>query len=285
MHLRDILVVLDNAPGNPDRLAIALDLARQHNAHLTGLCPLDLLLPPDLGLLLGGYPDALALQYATEQMDAQTQEKAAPIESHFREQLRLSSVQGEYQALSGTVSSVVAARVRTADLAIIGQPDPDADLPATGRYLLEDVLLAAGRPVLAIPFAGKFETIGKTVLVAWMNSREAARAMNDALPLIDPGANVTVLSVQRVRAAEDDELPSADAAEHLARHGLRATAARTVNDGSLSDSEAILSYAADIGADLLVAGCYGHSRARELVLGGVSRGLLRQMTVPLLMSH
>ncbi len=167
----------------------------------------------------------------------------------------------------------------------MGQPDPNAGLPALGRHLLEDVLLTAGRPVLAIPFAGEFPVIGKNVLIAWTNSREAARALHDALPLIDPAATVTVLSVQDARAAEGEPTPTAAAAEHLARHGLKSVAARTVNDGSLPDHQAILSYAADIGADLLIAGCYGHSRARELMLGGVTRGLLPQMTIPVLMSH
>ncbi len=285
MRLRDLVVVLDDSPRASVQLAMAMELARRHDAHLSGVCPLDLLLPSDIGVLLGGYPDALAMQYVTEQMDAQSREKADAIEARFREQLRVNEVRGDWQAERGIVGDVVSTRLRTADLAVIGQPDPNAAQSAMSRYLLEDVLLLAGRPVLAVPYAGSFNAEFRTAMVAWTDSREAARALNDALPLLHGASNVTVLTVQRERAAEEEDLPGADAAEHLARHGISATAARTVTDGGVSEADAILNYAADISAELIVCGCYGHSRARELILGGVSRGLLEHMTVPVLMSH
>jgi len=104
--------------------------------------------------------------------------------------------------------------------------------------------------------------------------------------LIEPTASVTVLTVERARSGADlQQVPSADMAEHLARHGLKVSAARTVTDGSISYADAILAYASDTGADLLVTGGYGHSRVRELILGGVSRELLDHMTLPVLMSH
>lgn len=285
MRLRDLVVVLDDSPRASVQLTMAVELARRHEAHLSGVCPLDLLLPPDLGTLLGGYPDTLALQYATEQVDVQCLAKAEPIEAQFREQLRVSGVQGDWQTGRGIVGDVVATRLRTADMAVIGQPDPETARSTTSRYLLEDVLLLAGRPVLAVPYAGSFEAEFRTVLVAWTDSREAARALHDALPLLHEASRVTLLTVQRSRDAEEEDLPGADAAEHLARHGIVATAARTVADRGVSEAAAILNYAADIGAELIVCGCYGHSRARELILGGVTRELLESMTVPILMSH
>jgi nucleotide-binding universal stress UspA family protein len=104
--------------------------------------------------------------------------------------------------------------------------------------------------------------------------------------LIEPTAMVTLLTVERRGSASDSrEVPGADMAEHLARHGLKVSAARTVTDGTISYADALLAHASDIGADLLVTGGYGHSRARELILGGVSRELLDHMTVPVLMSH
>ena len=225
------------------------------------------------------------MQYVTEQMDAQSREKADAIEARFREQLRVNEVRGDWQAEQGIVGDVVASRLRTSRSRSDRTTRSERCAVCDGLNLLEDVLLLAGRPVLAVPYAGSFNAEFRTAMVASTDSREAARALNDALPLLHGASNVTVLTVQRERAAEEEDLPGADAAEHLARHGISATAARTVTDGGVSEADAILNYAADISAELIVCGCYGHSRARELILGGVSRGLLEHMTVPVLMSH
>lgn len=286
MQLRDLVVLLDGSARSEVVLDVAVRLARRHDAHLTGLCPLDLLMPIHLGSALSGYPDLLSLQEAADRLEAQAGEKAQQIEAAFREQLRRNDVRGDWQAVSGTVAAVVARRARAADLLVLGQVDPDRTLPPAARHLIEDALMNVGRPLLLIPYAGRFDTIGTNVLIGWNDTREAARAAHDALPLIEPAATVTVLTVERARAtASADTIPNAEIAEHLARHSLKVAAARTVADGSISDADTLLSYVADSGADLLVVGGYGHSRARELVLGGVSRELLRHMTVPVLMSH
>jgi nucleotide-binding universal stress UspA family protein len=148
-----------------------------------------------------------------------------------------------------------------------------------------NVLLASGRPLLAVPYAGQFERVGDRVLVAWNASREATRAVNDALPLLRGATIVTVLAVNPKHGIEGHgDVPAADIVLHLARHGVKAEAAHTIaND--ISEGDALLSYAADLGADLIVAGGYGHSRARETVFGGVTRTLLEEMTVPMLLSH
>jgi nucleotide-binding universal stress UspA family protein len=168
----------------------------------------------------------------------------------------------------------------------LGQVDPDNPLPEVGRTMVEDLLMTAGRPVLIIPYAGQFGSIGSNTLIGWTATREAARAVHDALPLLAPSAKVTVLSVQSSKPPPDVKmLPSVEIAEHLARHGLDVSAARTVVSDGLSPADALLDYASDISADLLVVGGYGHSRTREMILGGVTRDLLRHMTVPVLMSH
>ena len=139
--------------------------------------------------------------------------------------------------------------------------------------------------MLAVPFAGDFPSLGERVLVAWNASREAARAVNDALPLLPvPNRSPCWRSTRSEGSAIHGDVPAADIALHLARHGLRAEAAHTVAQ-DIADGEALLSYAADIGADLIVAGAYGHSRARELVFGGVTRTLIAEMTAPVLFSH
>lgn len=286
MKLRDLAVVLDGSARGDVVLALAIDIARRHDAHLTGFCPLELLYPANLGLALSGYAEALALQEAVNQLESQSLEKARSIEAGFREQLRRNDVRGDWQAATGPVAEAVAHRARTSDLLVLGQADPDHPLPAAAGHLVEDALMSSGRPLLLVPFAGQFDTTGANVLVGWNGTREAARAAHDALLLIEPTATVTVLTVEHAKSAAGTEaVPAADMAGHLARHGLKVSVARTVTDRSITDADALLSYASDNGADLLVVGGYGHSRTRELVLGGVSRELLDHMTLPVLMSH
>ena len=285
MQLRDLQVVLDNTPRSQVLLGIAIELARTNGAHLTGLCPLELLLPADFGFVLGGYPEVMALQSAVDQLQGQAKNTAAAIEAGFRETLRREGIGGDWCAPAGPVAAAIAFHARHVDLTVIGQIDPNHRPPPPGRGMIEDVLLAAGRPLLIVPYAGAFPTIGRTVVIAWTETREAARAASDALGLIDPAASVTVLSIVRPGAGERAEVPGAEIAAHLARHGLSVTAARTVRGGSISEADALLSYVADLGADLLVMGGYGHSRVRELTLGGVTRGVLQHMTLPVLMSH
>lgn len=283
MRLRDLQVVLDSTPRSQAVLDIAIDLARTNGAHLTGLCPLELLLPADFGFVLGGYPEVMALQTAVDQLQSQAKDMAAAIEARFRDALRREGLGGDWAAPAGPVAAAIAYHARHADLTVIGQADPDHRRPPPGRGMIEDLLLAAGRPLLIIPYAGTFPTIGRTVAIAWSETREAARAAGDALALIDPAASVTVLSI--VRPGTQIDIPGAEIAAHLARHGLAVTAARTISDGSISEADALLSYVADLGADLLVMGGYGHSRVRELTLGGLTRGVLQHMTLPVLMSH
>jgi nucleotide-binding universal stress UspA family protein len=286
MKLRDLLVVLHGSARSNVVLGVALGLAQRYDAHVTGFCPLELLYPTNIGLTLSGYPDAMLLQETATELEAQAQTKAQSIEADFREQLRRNDARGDWQLGTGLAVDDVARRTRTADMLVLGQTDPDHPLPPIARHLVEDALMNSGRPLLLVPFAGEFDTIGSNVLIGWDGSREAARATHDALMLIEPAATVTLLTVERAGSAVGPrQVPAADMAEHLARHGLKVSADRTVTDGSISNADAILAYASDIGADLLVTGGYGHSRVRELILGGVSRELLDHMTVPVLMSH
>jgi nucleotide-binding universal stress UspA family protein len=286
MGLRDLLVLLDGSPRDEIKLAVALELARRNDAHLTGLCPLELLLPADMSFALGGYPDLWALPEFAKQIESQGRAKAAVIEAGFREKLRREGLRGDWVFETGSLISAVTRRAHTADLIVVGQADPENPLPAAARTLVEDILMTAGRPLLLIPYAGRFDTIGTNALVGWTPTRESARAVHDALLTFAPGGKVVVLSVEIARSGgEPEALPTADIAEHLSRHGLDVSAARTVVSDGLSPADALLDYASDIGADLLVVGGYGHSRTREMIMGGVTRDLLRHMTVPVLMSH
>jgi nucleotide-binding universal stress UspA family protein len=286
MGLRDLVVLLDGSARDPIKLAVALELARRNDAHVTGLCPLELLLPADMSFALGGYPDLWALPEFAKQVESQARAKAAVIEASFQEMLRREAIRGDWVLEPGSLIPAVTRRAHVADLIIVGQSDPDNPLPATARMLVEDILMTAGRPLLLIPYAGRFGVVGTNTLVGWTPTRESARAVHDALLAVAPGGKVMVLTVEAARTGGESEgLPTVDIAEHLSRHGLDVSAARTVISDGLSPADALLDYASDIAADLLVVGGYGHSRTREMIMGGVTRDLLRHMTVPILMSH
>jgi nucleotide-binding universal stress UspA family protein len=171
------------------------------------------------------------------------------------------------------------------DLVVLSQPDRDAEDHAAARRLVERVMLESARPTLLLPCAGRFEQIGHRVLVAWDDSREAARAVADALPLLRKAERVHVTSWQE-NAADDDVLLGqrlAGVQDWLRRHGVGAQMRVEQADGAIAD--AMLSRAADLGVDLIVMGAYGHARWTERLLGGATRGLLSTMTVPVLLSH
>jgi nucleotide-binding universal stress UspA family protein len=186
-------------------------------------------------------------------------------------------------------------RSHTADLMLLGQPtDDDADGPS--RRLVSRLLVGAGCPLLLIPATGPITHCGTRVLVAWSATRECARAVRDALPLLQRASAVEVMRLGS--PASDTGEPLDAVADYLRVHGISATfSARPVREISFGErlltptgvdasiGELLLSHAADMDADLLVMGGYGHTRAFELVLGGVTRTVLTSMTLPVLMSH
>jgi nucleotide-binding universal stress UspA family protein len=203
----------------------------------------------------------------------------------FRQRLRTEGIAGEWRLAEGRSADAVLLHARYADLVVLGQQDPDNPRLSGWGAVIEQTLFASGRPLLIVPYAGRFEAIGRNVLIGWSATRESARAVADALPLIAAADNATVLAIDpRGGLAGHGEVPAADIALHLARHGIKVTAAHTAS-GGVSPGDVLLNYATDNGTDLLVIGGYGHSRVRELVMGGVTRTILQRMTIPVLMSH
>jgi nucleotide-binding universal stress UspA family protein len=285
MALKDLLIHLDPHPRCSVRLGIAATLARRFSASLTGLQVIDL---PSAEFFYGAAMPLLSggSERVVDEMRARAVAIARPIEAAFRERLRIDGLDGGYRLVEDNLPATVALHARYADLTVLGQVNPYAPHDGIGRdTTVVTTVMSSGRPVLVVPFAGDFSSVGDRVLVAWNASREAARAVNDCLPILKKASMVTVLAVNpRHGIGGHGDVPAADIALHLARHGVRAEAAHTLaND--MPEGEALLSYAADIGADLIVAGAYGHSRAREVVFGGVTRTLLGAMTVPVFLSH
>lgn len=277
MPFKDLLVYVDATKAGEQRVALAARLAKRCEAHLAGVHVTALL----EAVHAAGYANFAEVYRAIEQS---AEERAAAAKALFEAAVAREGVAGEWRLSRIVAIAEAVVHARYADLAIVGQNDPDGD--EAGPLLPpEDVFLDSGRPVLIVPYAGRFTDVGTRVLIGWNASREAARAVNDALPLLKGAATVTVLAVNPVnRATGHGEEPGADIAVHLARHGIKVTVEKT-HVSEIDASDVLLNRAADLGADLIVAGGYGRSRMRELALGGVTRDLLRRMTVPVLMSH
>lgn len=278
MAYKDLLVHLNNSKHRAKRLDIAIRLAQASDAHLVGLyTATDLFAPALLTSQL-----AAGLIAAQRGLFADERNKA---KAEFEERGRKAGISIEWREVEEDSGAMATLNTRYADLAVIGQPDPDEALSPKELDLAERVVLDSGRPILMVPYAGRFPTLGQRVLIAWNASAQATRAVNDALPLLAQAKAITVLAVNpRGGERGHGEVPGADIALHLARHGLKAEAAHAFAD-DIDASDVILSRASDLGVNLIVMGAYGRPRLRELVLGGVTRSLFQHMTVPVLMSH
>ncbi|HUN45587.1 MAG TPA: universal stress protein [Stellaceae bacterium] len=282
MGLKDILLTLDAEAGSSRRLAYAAELARMHDARLTGLFVVEPLnLSAYFSPAISGYIAADAMAEIERQHQAAAAAAAKKAEAAFRDTCSRAGITGEWRLADGDTSEMGVLSARYADLAVTGQVDPENPPPGSAARLPEQLALASGRPVLIFPYAGKFETVGRRVLVAWSRTRESARAVNDAMPILKRAEKVSVLSIN---PEQGGGIPGADIALHLAHHGVKAEATSTVAK-DIDVGNTLLSRAADFGSDLIVMGCYGHSRARELMLGGATREILGHMTAPVLMSH
>lgn len=273
MSFRDILVHVDNSKNAAARVETAVALATAQQAHLTGLY---IRTQPQV-------PEFVRVQLGREVQELQQRHAAqAEAEAEALFDSRSRGIDTEWRSAAGDVVQLAGLSARYSDLTIVGQTDPDADEVTP---LADHLVLEAGRPVLVVPFAGRFPQPGKRVMVAWNASREATRAVNDALPLLRQADSVRVIAINpNGGPAGHGDIPGADIGLHLARHGVKAEAEHIRAD-DIEVGDLLLSRLADEDIDLLVMGAYGRSRLRELVLGGATRQILRHMTVPVLMSH
>lgn len=272
---KTILVCLKDPRRAAALTTMGLALAERQGAHLVGLH-----VAPDP---FAGIPTEVSLEYI-DHAQKQIEADAAAIEAAFRDRVGTSDVAAEWRLelpRGDSYESAVTRHAICADLVITGQPDGSG---WRGGDLLTDILLDTGRPILFVPYAGTFENAGEQVLIAWNGGREASRAAFGALPLLKQARQVRVLTIGTPGGASSGLTPADDLSLALARHGVPIEAARTPA-GDLAAGDTLLNAVSDFGADLLVMGCYGHSRFRELLFGGVTRHVLATMTVPVLMSR
>jgi nucleotide-binding universal stress UspA family protein len=274
MTYKTILVDCDASPKVGHRLAVAVELAGRFGAHLIGLHVRAPILPQ---VFADGTLPMESLLDAFEQA-AKAEEAAAT--KAFEAAVKGSRSSTEWRVVEGFSEELLTNAAHQADLLVLGQIDPDSATRATPPRP-EAVVMASGRPAIVVPHVGIAGPPGKTVMLCWKPTRESARAAADALPFLTAAEKVIVLIVDRA-APEGD--PAAEVTTWLERHGIKASVQHDIaSDSDVGD--VILSRAADNRADLIVMGLYGHSRLRQMVLGGVSRTLLASMTTPLFVAH
>ncbi|MFW5679604.1 MAG: universal stress protein [Pseudomonadota bacterium] len=274
MSFKTIVVHVDADSNRDERLTLGTALASRHDGHLIGLYPIEPpYLPPSLGELAG--------PVEAEMIEAQrqaAQARAEELETVFRERFRDGGLSVEWRTEEGDPATVLARHGRYADLLVVPQGDEGSVFPDAS--LAERIILDGSCPVLMVPREGHFAGFGETVLVAWNDSREAAKAVRAALPLLEDAKKVVLLQVD---PPDGSDALVIDKATQLARHGIRADAHHTVSAG-VPIGEVLLSSIADHDASALVMGAYGHTRLREWVLGGATRSVLSSMTVPTLLA-
>jgi nucleotide-binding universal stress UspA family protein len=280
MALKDLLLHVDLSEASRHRTEMAIALARRHEAHLAALC---LVASPYLPAMAGvAVPaDTLGAQLRA------AEEEATALLGRVREQAEAAGVAVELRQESAPIDrlpQILALQARHADLAIVGQPNPEID-GLDDALLAEAAFMNTGRPALVVPYIGARVVPPERVMVCWDGGRESVRAANDALPLMRRAQRVVVLVVDPEQlTSEGGSYPGAAIATHLARHGVTVEV-KVAQSGGLKISDVLLGQAADDSADLIVMGAFGHSRLRELIMGGTTREIMKYMTVPVLFSH
>lgn len=278
MSYKSVLVHVDHSRHAPARTRIAAQIAMAEGAHLIGAAM--------SGVSRYLYQDGVVLSESViaaqlRMMRERAEKSLDDFDAIARGQGALSF---ERRLVMDEPEGGLALQARYADLVVVSQPDLDEPDSTILSGLPEYVMLNSVRPVLVIPYAGEFTRVGDRVLVAWDGSMEATRAVTAAIPLLRHASNVTVAVFNPTMQPEaHGQEAGADIALYLARHGIKIDVLQ--RQTSLDAGNALLSLADDQRADLLVMGGYGHSRFREVLLGGVTLTVLQSMTLPVLMAH
>lgn len=279
MTYKSILVHCADEKRWPGLLATSIAAARRFEAHLTALS----VLPPlivDPALTPGGVTSVI------DRHRKVYEQEQGRMREVFEEAIKAAGLNGEWctdDAGHGTVLDKLIRHGRSQDLIIASRSDKGWPFAS----MLEapvDLVLNSGRPVLLVPTEGDHRDFGRRALVAWNGRREAARAAFDAVPFLQHAGKVSVLWIETPEEKGAGDVPGADLCTTLARHGITCEAASVVHPGE-NASETLLARQRQTNADLVVMGCYGHSRLSELVLGGMTRSVLGSLQVPILMSH
>jgi nucleotide-binding universal stress UspA family protein len=274
--IKDIVVNLNVAAEANWAGDYAISVAAAFSAHLTGSV---LLYAPFVAVSRAGY-----VPPEVELIERHNQAAIEAARERFAAASARAGVKAEALTLSASLDGAgdrFGQIARRFDLAVVGQAEPESS--AIEEKIVEAALFDSGRPVIVVPYIQKAPLKLDRVMVCWDGSRAAARAIADAMPLLERAGLVEVVIIANERG-KLDKIEGADMGQHLTRHGLKVEVKR-IDYGNVDGADALLSHAADSDVDFIVMGGYGHSRLREFVLGGVTRSILRTMTAPVLMSH
>lgn len=281
MSYKTVLVHVDNDKHAAERIKLAARIATGEQAHLIGAAP--------TGVSRFIYQSRFIYDGAAATgIDSHLEElrkRARAALTAFEAEAQRSGVRSfEGRMVDDEAGAAMSLQARYSDLVIIGQTDLDEMSPTTLPDFPEFVVMNSGRPVLIVPYTGSYGTLAKRVLIAWDASTSATRAVTGALPLLKQAENVDVVVFNAdARGDAHGEQPGSDIGLYLARHGVKVNVVRQKTD--IDVGNALLSISTDLNSDMIVMGGYGHSRFREILLGGVTRTVLESMTVPVLMSH
>lgn len=274
--IKDILVSLSTSSDRDAARDYAISVTRAFEAHLTGLA--FAYQPVIPGTVFDGSVVSVIAQYLADNRKA-----ALTAKNKFEAAVKDAGVLGEARVTEAGMADAAAIFGNTArhfDLSVVGQARPESEIPE--ELIIQSALFGSGRPVLVVPYIQQTGLKLDRVMVCWDGSRNSARAIADAMPVLKRAGAIDVVTVEpRERR---NELAGLEIAQHLARHGLKVELKPLVAPDT-DVPNTILSYAADSSTDFIVMGGYGHSRLREFILGGATRGMLQSMTVPTLMAH
>ncbi|HEY4802548.1 MAG TPA: universal stress protein [Paraburkholderia sp.] len=276
MEYRSILVHLDGSERASACLDLALLVAQQHGAHVNAL------FAPVTTDHESTWSLTLDAGYRVRIREDKREDKRRALEHQFFKGLSQANLKGTWRTATAHAQQALLALSPFSDLIVVGQSDPDDPDASLGNRLQVQVTLAAGRPVLWVPYVGMFATVGERIIVAWDAGQSATRALYDALPFMRLATHTTIVTLN---AEREGRIPGADIALVLARHGIDVEITQLHMPPTISVAEALLSRVDKLRGDLLVMGAYGHARWKELMLGGVTQTVLGSMPVPVLMSH
>jgi len=279
MSYKSILVHVDQTAPAAERIRLAAAIAEDNQAHL-------------IGTAMTGVSHLVFEEGAFNQNDPAFDHHLRNLRAYANKSLddfttliketRVSSV--ERRLLDDDAVTGMTQQARYADLVVVGQFDPACGAPGVMADFPESVVINSVRPVLIMPHTRKFNALPKKIVVAWDASMTATRAIMNALPLLKRSSRTDIVIFNpTVNPETHGEQPGADMALYLSRHGINVNV--ICRDTRVNEGEALLSYCADEAMDLIVMGGYGHTRFREMVLGGATREILLSMTIPVLMTH
>ena len=276
--IKDIIVHLEHRIARDPARDFAITVAETFDAHVAGVA---FACTPD-------FPGYVMLEIPSDllaQMIAESEKAALAAIERFEAAARRSLVSAEHRLLKSIGADaplLLSTLARRLDLSVFMQSEPDG---VDNDDMIETSLFESGRPLIVVPYIQKEGLNLDHMVCCWDGSRVAARAINDALPLLVKAMTVDLLIVLNEKTTSaGNEVRGAEIAKHLARHDVKVQIV-TVPAPDIDVTNAILSYVADVSGTLIVMGGYGHARLREVILGGVTRDMLKTMTVPVFMSH